>query len=194
MDISRCLYSALLVSAPGKLAASLSSLLTETGFSPLVTEISASGARRRITDVGYDIVVINTPLPDEFGTRLALDLVDNSTVGVLLLVKEEHYADISAKAAPFGVLVLPKPTSAAAVSQALTLLTATRERLCRLERKTASVEEKMQEIRLVNRAKWLLIENLNMTEAEAHRYLEKTAMDRCVTRREVAQSVIKTYH
>ena len=51
----------------------------------------------------------------------------------------------------------------------------------------------MNEIRLVNRAKWLLISELNMTEANAHRYIEKQAMDRCVSRRQVAEEIIKTY-
>ena len=48
----------------------------------------------------------------------------------------------------------------------------------------------MEEIRLVNRAKWLLIEQLKMTEAEAHRHIEKQAMDRCVTRRAVAEDIL----
>lgn len=193
MDIPVRLYRALLVSQPGKLATSLTSLLAESGFSPVTVENSAAGARRQFTESDYDIAIVNTPLPDEFGTKLALDLVGDSTAGILLLVKEEHFSDIHSRVGAFGVLTLPKPTSAAAVSQALTLLTATRERLRRFEQKTATIEEKMQEIRLVNQAKWLLIENLKMTEAEAHRYIEKTAMDRCLTRREIAQSIIKTY-
>ena len=68
-----------------------------------------------------------------------------------------------------------------------------RERLRVMERSAATVEEKMEEIRLVNRAKWLLIECLSMSEAEAHRYIEKQAMDRCVTRREIARGIIQTY-
>ena len=56
-----------------------------------------------------------------------------------------------------------------------------------------AIEEKMEEIRLVNRAKWLLIEELNMTEQEAHRYIEKQAMDRCVTKRAVAEQILSTY-
>ena len=54
-------------------------------------------------------------------------------------------------------------------------------------------EEKMEEIRIINRAKWLLIEQLKMTENEAHRYIEKQAMDRCVTRRTVAENILSTY-
>ena len=62
-----------------------------------------------------------------------------------------------------------------------------------MEEKQTAVEEKIDEIRLVNRAKWLLIECLGMTEPEAHRYIEKQSMDRRVSKREVAQAVIKTY-
>ena len=51
----------------------------------------------------------------------------------------------------------------------------------------------MEEIRMVNRAKWLLIEQLKMTEQQAHRYIEKQAMDRCITRRAVAEQILATY-
>ena len=79
------------------------------------------------------------------------------------------------------------------ITQSLVLLCGTRERLRRMEQKTASIEEKMEEIRLVNRAKWLLIEQLRMTESEAHRYIEKQAMDRCVTKRSIAENIISMY-
>ena len=68
-----------------------------------------------------------------------------------------------------------------------------RERLRRQEEKQVSVEEKITEIRLVNRAKWLLIERLGMRETDAHRYIEKQAMDQRVSRRKIAESVIQTY-
>lgn len=48
-----------------------------------------------------------------------------------------------------------------------------RERLRQFEKKSLSVDEKMAEIRLVNRAKWLLISELKMSEPDAHRYIEK---------------------
>ena len=63
----------------------------------------------------------------------------------------------------------------------------------KLEVKSSSIEDKMKEICLVNRAKWILIDELKMTEADAHRYIEKQAMDNCITRREVSENIIKTY-
>lgn len=71
----------------------------------------AAGARRELLENSYDLVVINTPLPDEFGTRLAQDICQHSAAGVLLLVKAEHFPDIDGRLTPQGVLVLSKPMS-----------------------------------------------------------------------------------
>ncbi|MBQ2785872.1 MAG: ANTAR domain-containing protein, partial [Oscillospiraceae bacterium] len=92
-----------------------------------------------------------------------------------------------------GIFTLLKPTSTQIITQALEWMAAARERLRRLESKATSIEEKMEEIRLVNRAKWLLIENLKMTESDAHHYIEKQAMDRCCSKKEISLSIIKTY-
>ena len=51
----------------------------------------------------------------------------------------------------------------------------------------------MEEIRLVNRAKWLLISELKMSEPDAHRYISHQAMDRCLPTRTVAEEIIKLY-
>ena len=78
------------------------------------------------------------------------------------------------------------------LTQTLGVLCATRERLRQMEEKQLSVEQKMEEIRLVNRAKWLLIETLGMSEAESHRYIEKQAMDLRISKAQVARNIIHT--
>ena len=193
MEFTERRYSVLLVSSSPKFNESMLALLPESRFYPVAAVSDVSSARRRLLESKYDIVIINAPLPDDFGTRLALNICDNSGAGVLLLVKAEHYPDINGRVSPFGVLVLPKPTTSQAVSHSMQLICGTRERLRRMEQKTASIEEKMEEIRIINRAKLLLMEQLKMTEKEAHRFIEKQAMDRCVTRITIAQSILSTY-
>ncbi len=193
MDLSEHLYSVLIVSHAEKLNKSLTDLLPANQYDPITVVRDAGSATRAFLERRYDIALINTPLPDEFGTRLALDICSDSGSGVLLLVAAEHYPDINARVMQHGVLTVSKPTSAQMIQQSMLLLCGTRERLRRMEEKTASIEEKMEEIRIVNRAKWLLIDQLKMTESEAHRYIEKQAMDRCVTRRRVAENIIATY-
>lgn len=193
MEYAERRYSVLLVSSSEKFNRSLLSLLPEDRFYPVSVSPDDSAARRVLAESRFDIVMINTPLPDDFGTHLALDACEGSGAGVMLFVKAEHYPDIAARVSPFGVLALSKPVTAQTVAQSLTLICATRERLRRMEQKTASVEEKIEEIRIVNKAKWLLIDQLKMTEQEAHRYIEKQAMDRCVTRRTIAENILATY-
>ena len=88
---------------------------------------------------------------------------------------------------------MPKPMSKPWVSMALAWMASSKERLKKSEKKTTSIEEKMEEIRTVNRAKWLLIRELKMEEPEAHRFIEKQAMDQCVSKKSVALDIIKTY-
>ena len=186
-------YSVLIVTASDSFVSSVMPLLPVTDYWPVTTVRSVSEARRRIVETDFDIVLINAPLPDDFGMRLAIDICTNSGAGVLLMVKSDLFNDIYAKVVSYGVITLSKPTNLQMVAQNLRILCATRERIRQMEAKQATVEEKIEEIRLVNRAKWLLIECLGMTEPEAHRYIEKQSMDERISKREVAENIIKTY-
>lgn len=186
-------YSVLVVSASDKFNSSIMGLLPVTDYWPVIIAKSVSEAKRRLLDTPVDILLINAPLTDDFGMRLAIDVCNTSDAGVLLLVKNDLYNDIYAKVVEYGVMTLPKPTSSQMVAQCLRSLCATRERLRKVEERQATVEEKIEEIRLINRAKWHLIECLSMTEAEAHRYIEKQSMDLRISKREVAENIIKTY-
>ena len=186
-------YSVLIVTASDSFVRSVMPLLPVTDYWPVTTVRSVSEARRRIVETDFDIVLINSPLPDDFGMRLAIDICTNSGAGVLLMVKNDLFNDIYAKVVSYGVITLSKPTNLQMVAQNLRILCATRERMRQMQARQATVEEKIEEIRLVNRAKWLLIECLSMTEPEAHRYIEKQSMDERISKREVAENIIKTY-
>ena len=186
-------YSVLIVTASERFTNSIMPLLPMTDYWPVQTAASVAEARRWLADTEFDIVLINTPLPDDFGMHLAIDICTGSGAGVLLLVKNDHYNEIYSKVVRYGVITLSKPTNRQMVAQNLRILCATRERIRQMQAKQTTVEDKIKEIRLVNRAKWLLIECLNMTEAEAHRYIEKQAMDLRISKREAAENIIKTY-
>ena len=186
-------YSVLIVSSSKSFDSILSSLLPESGFYPIVTVSGVSAAQRTVAARAFDFVIINSPLPDEFGAEFAIDACSAKETVVLLFVKSEIYDETHSKVVKHGVFTLPKPTSRQAVIQALDWMASARERLRKIRTKTLSVEEKMTEIRLVNRAKWLLISELNMDEPHAHRYIEKQAMDMCITKRQAAENIIKTY-
>nr|MCR5796695.1 ANTAR domain-containing protein [Eubacterium sp.] len=85
------------------------------------------------------------------------------------------------------------PMELTVVKQLLDTMCSVRERLRRIQKKTMTLEEKMEEIRLVNRAKWALIKSCHMTEEDAHRYIQKQAMDRCISKMETAENILKIY-
>ncbi len=159
MEDSRRTYSVLVVAAAAKFHVSLREMLPEDRYDPVCAAGSVSEARRALLERPFDIVVISTPLPDEFGTKLALHIIDKSSAGVLLLVKAEHYPDLAARLTPQGILLLSKAHHAAvaAAIHAAAVRHAGASAAC-MEEKTATIEENMAEIRLVNRAKWALIE------------------------------------
>lgn len=193
MSLEERVYSVLIVSAVDGFNVSMQALLPDSKFSPVRIETSITEAKRTLLERSFDFVVVNSPLPDDAGVRFSIDVCSEKGGVVLLMVRAELYTATYNKVAEHGVYVLPRPTSKPIVMQAVDWMIATRERLKKLQKKTLTIEEKMAEIRTVNRAKWLLIDQLKMTEADAHRYIEKQAMDACVSRREIAENIIKTY-
>lgn len=190
---SERVYKVALVSSSEKFNGAMLPLLPKNRFSPISVYRDAKSAQRVISKEKPDIVIINTPLPDDFGTSLALDVSETDGVCILLFTRAENFSELSSVLAPHGVLTLPKPTSSELTEEVVELMCATRERLRRIEIKKSFAEERMEDIRVVNKAKWFLIEQLKMTEQEAHRYIEKQAMDRCVTKRVIAENILSTY-
>ena len=191
MQLQEHMYSTLLVSASESFNESLLSLLQECGCDPVQIVSNISAAKRETGERAYDFVIVNAPLPDDMGVRFAIDVCGANTGVVLLLVRNELHEEIREKVTPHGVFTLSKPIAKPIMRTALGWMASARERLRRSEKKTLSIEEKMAEIRLVNRAKWALIEQEHMTEAEAHRFIEKQAMDRCVPRRTIAEAILQ---
>ncbi len=193
MDLQERVYSVLIISSSDKFSLAIKGLLPDFRYKPVRIETSINAARRAILERDYDFIIVSSPLPDEDGIDFSIDVCCGKSSITLLFVKKEFYDAAYSKVSAHGVFTLPKPVSSNTVNQALDWMSSTRERLRKLEKKTVSLEDKMAEIRIVNRAKWILIDQLKMTESDAHRYIEKLSMDRCISKKCVAENIIKTY-
>ena len=192
MAMAKRTYRVLVAGSGDKIFDYISEMLPRTGYEPVLRASDAGEVRRMLLDSPVDIVIINTPLSDDFGVELALDLAEGAT-GVMLLVKNELYDQVCYKVEDSGVLTLGKPMSRQGFYSAVKLLTAMTARLSQMEKVNRTLQEKMADIRVVNRAKWLLIEHHHMKEQDAHYFIEKQAMDTRLSRREVAENIIRTY-
>ena len=179
-----------MVSASEAFNRSVLPLLSASRYYP-VTQVPDLRAARDCAPC--DLVVVNAPLPGGDCLSYCAKLSEESDTAVLLLVPQDRLEDTENRMLPYGVMTLGKPLSSVLLTQSLRALCSMRERLRAREQKQQTVESTIEELKLVNRAKWLLITCLNMTEDEAHRYIGKLAMQQKRQKREIAESIIRTY-
>ena len=184
---------ALIVSAGASSNEYIAARLAEMGYARPVILPSGAEARRRMPDADFDLIVVNAPLPDEFGHELCMDAVASTDAGVVFLVKAAQAEQLLAPLNEQGVLLLSKPFSNTLFVQVMHMAAASNHRLLLLRQENQRMQEKLAQVRLVSRAKCCLIELGRMTEAEAHRYIEKKAMDTRRDRAEVAQEILDSY-
>ena len=187
-------YRVLLVSLSEKFNTEIGSLLQDSFDAGAIDCVSCAGeARRCMLEKTYDIIIVNAPLRDEFGSRLCMDASMLSGTVAALFTATDVLDEIVQKVTPRGVFVIRKPAAKQSIAQSFSLLISARERLRTVEKKVGKAESKLDEIKAVNRAKWLLIDNEDMSEAEAHKYIEKAAMDAGITKQQAAQMIIERY-
>lgn len=192
MASGKNIYKVLVAGTNDKTFALLQTLLPGSSYDPPLRAGSAGEAKRMALDYAVDIAILNAPMRDEFGTQLALNLARDN-VGVLLLVPGESFDGVRDQVEDEGVMALAKPLTRQTLEMGLHMITALRGKLLQMDRRNRALQEKMTDIRTINRAKWLLIEQLRMTESEAHYYIERQAMDTRLSRREVAENIIRSY-
>ena len=130
-----------------------------------------------ISAQSIDAAIISGALPDA---------LYSSPAAILLLTDD---AALLRRCIRAGVMTA-RPDELNAV---LPSLIAAAEKLHTLRSRQSSLQQRLDDDRIAARAKLLLISRLGMSEGDAHRYIEKTAMDSCLRRRDVAESIIRTY-
>lgn len=193
MQGSREVLNILIVSGTEKSASVIAGLLARYRNHHITIDKTGNEVRRRLSAFAYDLVIINTPLSDEFGMELALDLTQETTASIVLLVKNEEFGQVFDEVASEGILTVAKPISPSVFEQAVYLAVATRGRLVHYEKENSRLKQKLEEAQVIGRAKCALIAWKGMSEAQAHRYIEKQAMDTRSTRKVVAEKILKTY-
>ncbi|MCL2002627.1 MAG: ANTAR domain-containing protein [Oscillospiraceae bacterium] len=185
--------SALIVSCTEKSTVYITELLNAASVKHIAVLPSCGEARRLLLERDFDLVIINAPLRDESGESLSRHIASKSLSQVILVVKSEFFEAVSAVCEGDGVLTVSKPVNRAVFWSALTLAKAACGRLRRIQAENARLKQKIEDIRVIDRAKCILISFMSMSEQDAHRYIEKQAMDMRATKRVIAEGILKTY-
>lgn len=173
----------LIVSSGRKSMDYFNDLFSEVPNTFLYFAENASDAKEQFSRSPFDIVIINTPLTDETGYELALHYAEKS--GVLLLTKFDLPCDISKQMSDSGILVMKKSFYKSTFFRAINLL--------KSDIKKENLQKEFEKVRTIDRAKYVLMERLLLSEEQAYSYIKRHAMDMRVTKENVAQAVLYTY-
>lgn len=156
--------------------------------------IFTSGTIIRGVDISkFDSVIISTPLSDEFGLDLVAGIAKDTKNGVVVLAKREIADEVQKKIRFTGAFVLPRPFNKALLVQTIKLAEVAHIGMAKLEEENRQLSQQLSDMKIVNRAKSMLMQYLNLTEEQAHRHIQKQAMDLRKTQRAVAEDILKTY-
>lgn len=165
----------LVVCSQRDLAQQLISIISSVLTGVHSTVASGAQARRQTALTEYSVVLIAGRLPDETALDLAIGLADNGVKRIIIVVDRVELADAHEILDGTGVTILAKPITKDALSQAVKLIV-----------KVGSGEGGIFE-----KAKLMLVQQKNWTEPQAHRYIQKTSMEKRLPRDVTSQYVIR---
>lgn len=185
----------MIVSVSKSVTSRISELLLKEGFLSCICANGIGAAKLILIETDVELVIIDAPLPDEDATQFALDLAGSKSFdyGIILLTKANLYEQNSYQAERMGIATFKKPVDPHLLVQTIRLLLSFRGKLKNLESKADKLQKKLEDDRLINKAKFLLVEHLKMSEQDSHHYIEKRAMDSCVKKTKIANDIIRIY-
>ena len=182
-------HSVLSVTKDPKLSTLVSTFLIQPLFDLTIVK-DFNEARRLCSERTFNIILVD--FCDGEGIDFAIDMTDSLST-IMILSPAQHFDQISYKVEPFGILTMTDTFDQFYFYNMIKIAIAVHYKVQILSTKATKLKEKMEEIRIINRAKLLLMQNLSLTEPESHRYLEKQAMDRGLKRMTLAEEIIRTY-
>ena len=182
-------HSVLVVSKDSKLSSTVSIMLMPPLFE---TEVMCdfNEARRRVSERVYNIILVD--YAEGNGADFAVDAAESPST-ILLLTPPQLFEEVSYRVEGYGIITMPNQFDQFYFYNMIKAAIAMQYKVQVLSSKATQLKVKMEEIRLVNRAKMLLMQNMSMTEQEAHRYIEKEAMDRGMRKTAIAEEIIRRY-
>jgi len=185
--------SALIISDSEKDTGLFTVMLNAASYSQIICQKSVESARKILQKQNFDLVIVDSPLPDESGESFSRSVASKGVSQVILIVKSESFDSVSAACEEDGILTISKPVDKAVFWSALSLVKSVQIKIKRIQLENEQLKQKIEDIRVIDRAKCILISYMKMSEQESHRYIEKQAMDMRSSRRIVAEGILKRY-
>jgi response regulator NasT len=164
--------------------------LREHGFDVVAEVGDGALAVAAVIEHKPDLVVMDIKMPNMDGLTAAEQMAEHKVAVVLLTAfSQKELVDRANQAGAMAYVV--KPFTPNDLMPAVEIALSRHTQLLALEHEISDLNERFETRKLVDRAKGLLNEKMNLSEPEAFRWIQKASMDRRLTMQEVAQTVIE---
>lgn len=160
---------------------------------PVFIAHSVCEAKKNLCDISFSLVVIESPLCDGSARELAVQASLCSSTDVVLLASPVQVEHLSQSLGKYGIYTVSKNTGAEGIWFLLNLLRTARGRLTVLENKNSKLMKRLSDERILTKAKCILARNQGLSEEEAHRLIEKKAMDERISLLDAARYFINGF-
>ncbi|MGK2321089.1 ANTAR domain-containing response regulator [Gordonia rhizosphera] len=139
-----------------------------------------------------DLVIMDVKMPVRDGIDAAMEIAQKKLAPVVMLTafSQREFIEKARDAGAMAYLV--KPFTKADLVPAIEVAVSRYNELSALEKEVATLSDRLETRKLVERAKGLLMEKQSLTEPEAFKWIQRAAMDRRTTMKAVAQVVVET--
>jgi AmiR/NasT family two-component response regulator len=164
--------------------------LKESGFDVIGQAGDGAEAVRLALELKPQLVLMDIKMPGTDGLQAAEILKEHKVPVVLLTAfSSPELVEQASEAGVFSYVV--KPFNPHNLIPALRIALSLHERMSSVENEVDEMNEKLETRKLVDRAKGLLTEKMKLNEPEAFRWIQKASMDRRLSMKQVAQTVIE---
>ncbi len=165
-------------------------LLTDEGFEVIGQAADGEEAIRLARELQPDLVIMDVKMPKMDGITAAEAIAEERIAPIVMLTAFSQ-RDLVERARDAGAMAyVVKPFDASDVIPAIEIAIGRFAEIKAIEDELASLEDRFESRKIIDQAKGILQENLGLSEPEAFRWIQKTAMDLRKSMREVAEGVI----
>lgn len=167
-------------------------MLREEGYDVVGEAPNGQVAVELTESLAPDLVIMDIKMPVRDGIDAATEIAEKRLAPVVMLTafSQRDFIDKARDAGAMAYLV--KPFTKADLVPAIEVAVSRYQQLKQLEREVATMNERLETRKLVERAKGLLMEKQALSEPEAFKWIQRAAMDRRTTMKAVAQVVVET--
>jgi len=162
-------------------------MLTEAGYEVIAQATNGVEAIALAKEFKPDLAILDVKMPELDGISAAQEIIEISPVLMLTAFSQKELVERARDAGVMAYVV--KPFSINDLTPAIEIAMSRHLQMRSLKEEVADLHERLETRKIIDRAKGILMTAMNLSEPEAFGWIQRTAMDRRLSMKEVALAV-----